>query len=232
MPKSVATIGLQSMRIRPLHKEKQKFLASLLAADEIRKYTAAFAELIQRGYLFKREIIDLQKRRIVQVKLSDIPRNRDEIEIVLKVKQPATGFVKISQEFLNSRKQVAEKDETLPNYLISRDAKTSVLYAKVKPAIVNYKKVIADFMTEGLSDTNRGSFLNFLYKHDHSMGADDESLEALEEDEASENNAGSGELGKLREVRNQYWRSIIKKISTKEAELKNAIELCRCNANY
>jgi predicted RND superfamily exporter protein len=55
----------------------------------------------------------------------------DEIEIEPLL--PREGD--LSPQLLEERKQIALKHEVLPDYLISKDAKTAVIYAKLKPGI-------------------------------------------------------------------------------------------------
>ena len=61
--------------------------------------------------------------------------------------EPESG--EVTQEFLDARLKIALKNEIVPDYLMSKDAKTAVLFARIKPAIVNYRKVIEEFIEDG-----------------------------------------------------------------------------------
>ncbi|MEZ4272282.1 MAG: MMPL family transporter [Myxococcota bacterium] len=54
-------------------------------------------------------------------------------EIIVESFLPEEG--RISQEFLDGRKTIALRHETLPNYLISSDARTALVFARIKPGI-------------------------------------------------------------------------------------------------
>ena len=75
-----------------------------------------------------------------------------EVEPLLPDEEPLT------QDILDARKMVSLKHETLPNYLVSEDAKTTVVYAKIKPGFETpaNAQVIVAAAKEAVAQLNKG----------------------------------------------------------------------------
>ena len=130
----------------------------------------------------------------------------------------------LTPEFLESRKNIALNDETIPDYLMSRDTKTAVMFARIKPAIVNYKRALSDFIDNGKIKDDLGSFAT-LFQQERGVtgsGADD-SLLAADDSLEDETEGGDGFLDKVRDKRNEHIRGIIAKIAEKEKEEKSLL---------
>ena len=147
--------------------------------------------------------------------------------IVEPLLEPAPG-VELTNEFLQARKQIALNDETIPGYLVSEDAKSAVMFARIKPAIVNYKQVIQTFQSDGVMQDNQSSTFSNLMEENEVFQDDSGSLfedDLLEEESDLESSSETSEnpLMAAFEIRDQYYIDLIDQIVAREKVLNTLI---------
>jgi len=147
--------------------------------------------------------------------------------IVEPLLEPAPG-VALTNEFLQARKQLALNDETIPGYLVSEDAKSAVMFARIKPAIVNYKQVIQAFQADGMRQDNRSSTFSTLMEENGVFQDDSGSLfeeDLMEEESDLEASLETSEnpLMAAFEIRDQYYSDLIDQIVAREKVLNTLI---------
>ncbi len=146
---------------------------------------------------------------------------KDQI-LVEPLLEPESGLP--TQKFLTTRKKVALNDETVPQYLVSTDAKTAVMFARIKPAIVNYKKAIEDFRENSLIMGEAGTFSKFL-KDNKANVSDTSGEDSLLEDDGDsltdedDTEAAADDIyAQIKNKRSAYLTAIINKINEREKQ--------------